>query len=863
MYRRTIIALFVSAYLLCAQNTARLLVTVMDPSGAVIPRATVELTSASSPHLTAVTDDAGQASLTSLNSGRVKIRVTAQGFGIHDQTLSLKPGENRWQTRLPIAERKDEVSVEVDKREDMTERNGSAFTTTLTPAQIDQLPDDPDEMEQVLKNMAGPGATLRVDGFVGGRLPHKSQIASVRFRQSVYSAEDHDLGMHIIEVTTKPGLGGWHGSATFGYGGEALNARNFFAPSREPEQNRRVDLSLSGPLRRNKTSASLSFDRNFSYDSKTTVGVAPQGGFADLVRLPFDMTRFQSRLQNSWHKSQIMRGEFQYSSTSRSNIGNFDLPERLFSNGQDLNVTRFSNSGSVSEHVLNELSFQAQWITNTASSASKDPATVVPGAFSAGGAGFDSRRESRETELKDDVSFNVKRNSLRMGLQLNSGRYHERDATNANGMFTFASLGDYLAGRPLIYMQRQGNVPVNYDLYDFGGYVHDDIRVSKKFSLSAGLRWEAQTRVADRVHLAPRVGFAWSPFKRAKTTFRGGGGIYYQWFGSDVFGQTLRVNGVNQSDLVITSPGYPNPFLGGTLANQLPPSVYRRDPLINIPYVMRSSVGLQQEVGMLMVNVNAALEHGLNLLWARNLNAPIPGAGRPDQLAGNIFDVQSGASMLRKTLFFGVSSKPGGKSPMRMLWFVNYILSSTSDEVTSGVQPPSNSFNLRADRGPSLLDTRHRFFAMWSGSLKKGFQLGSFFRANSASPYNITSGFDNNGDTVINDRPAGVGRNSARGSVQWDMSARLSWTKGIGKPGNGGGPPTMIMIRQGDGGGDIPTLPGQKPSHYQLQLYAQGYNLFNHGNLQNYVGVLTSPLFGQPTSATAGRRLELGIKFAF
>ena len=46
-------------------------------------------------------------------------------------------------------------------------------------------------------------------------------------------------------------------------------------------------------------------------------------------------------------------------------------------------------------------------------------------------------------------------------------------------------------------------------------------------------------------------------------------------------------------------------------------------------------------------------------------------------------------------------------------------------------------------------------------------------RASSALPYNIITGFDNNGDTVINDRPDGVARNTARGAATWNLNARL------------------------------------------------------------------------------------------
>ena len=62
----------------------------------------------------------------------------------------------------------------------------------LTREQIDALPDDPDEMEAVLKAMAPPGSTIRVDGFTGGKLPPKSQIRSIRLpRMDMFAAQNH------------------------------------------------------------------------------------------------------------------------------------------------------------------------------------------------------------------------------------------------------------------------------------------------------------------------------------------------------------------------------------------------------------------------------------------------------------------------------------------------------------------------------------------------------------------------------------------------------------------------------------------------------------------------------------------------
>ena len=55
-------------------------------------------------------------------------------------------------------------------------------------------------MEKVLKEMAGPGGTIRVDGFRGGKLPPKSQIRSIRFTSSMFAAENHGGGMTFVDI---------------------------------------------------------------------------------------------------------------------------------------------------------------------------------------------------------------------------------------------------------------------------------------------------------------------------------------------------------------------------------------------------------------------------------------------------------------------------------------------------------------------------------------------------------------------------------------------------------------------------------------------------------------------------------------
>ena len=66
--------------------------------------------------------------------------------------------------------------------------------------------------------------------------------------------------------------------------------------------------------------------------------------------------------------------------------------------------------------------------------------------------------------------------------------------------------------------------------------------------------------------------------------------------------------------------------------------------------------------------------------------------------------------------------------------------------------------------------------------------MAIFTQGSSAPPYNLITGFDINGDTLINDRPHGVTRNIARGAAQWNVNLRLSKTFNFGPQSTSDGP---------------------------------------------------------------------------
>jgi hypothetical protein len=145
--------------------------------------------------------------------------------------------------------------------------------------------------------------------------------------------------------------------------------------------------------------------------------------------------------------------------------------------------------------------------------------------------------------------------------------------------------------------------------------------------------------------------------------------------------------------------------------------------------------------------------------------------------------------------------------------------------------------------------------------------------AQTAAPYNITTGLDNNQDGIVNDRPDGVTRNSARGASRFDMSVRLSRSLTFGpKRGTPAGPGRTVGLAQGPGGpggrggaggGRGPDAFGGATQRFTAELWISASNVFNHVNYLTFVGNQRSPLYGQPTSASQPRRFETGLNFRF
>ena len=73
--------------------------------------------------------------------------------------------------------------------------------------------------------------------------------------------------MVFVDIATQPGIGPLRGSMDFLFRDDSLNARNAFQPTKGPEQTQQYTFNLSGTLRKERTSFSLSAGGASLYDS--------------------------------------------------------------------------------------------------------------------------------------------------------------------------------------------------------------------------------------------------------------------------------------------------------------------------------------------------------------------------------------------------------------------------------------------------------------------------------------------------------------------------------------------------------------------------------------------------------------------
>ena len=869
-----------------AVNQAQLRVVVLDQSGAGIPGASVTVTTPGGTPVKVDADQRGLASLAALPAGTAQLHVELRGFLPHDAPVTLRRGPNNQTVTLNIEGFQEQVVVD----EAATQATGSAETSkVLDQNQIDQLPDDPDELQALLEQMAGGvGATFRVNGFTGGRLPNREDIRQIRFRTNSFAADNHDAGRVQIEIITRPNVRTWNGNMNANFRNDAFNARDAFAATKTPQNIARAGGGIRGPIVAGKTSLRLNVDRNQTNNAGNVVALNLDGSrFIGFVGSPTRTTGTTIGVEHALTNAQTLRLEYQWRQSSSLNggVGGFNLPDRANNRHNDNGEARIQVQGLIGRSTLNEFHLEFTHAGSDVASVSKAASVNVLDAFNAGGAGVNSSSNTRTFEAADNLDFTIgRKHAMRVGFLLFGGRYRNFDARNAAGTFTFSSLEAYNAGTPLQFTQRIGEVDTDFTAYQGAVYWQDDYRMTRTFTISLGVRQETQSLIDDKLNVMPRLGLTYSP-RNSKTIVRGGYGLFYDWYESNLYDQTLRVNGIAQRDLRVNCPGYPDPFalspdgacragLGAGVAMIQPGGRIQASPNLRMPYVHQASVSIERPITTnLRATVGYQTLRGRNEMRSRDINTPDPITGlRPEPAIGSVTQFESTGRSVRDSLNVNI----GYAIPQRQMNIgMNYTLAQYKNHADNPTQLPVNSYDPDGEWGPSSQDIRHRVQTNLFLPPVLGLRVslnGLVYQ--SAAPYNVTTGQDDNHDLVINDRPldtAGkvIGRNSARGSARWgDLGMRLTRgfsfgllpVNGVARGGDGA---AASLAQQGGRGGGGGRGPQQGAWRFNLELFAQADNVLNRVNFTNYAGTMTSRLFGQPTASSQARRVQVGLQFRF
>jgi len=856
---------------------ARVIVTVVDPSGAVIPDATVTLVGVDEATKAVViapvkTSDKGIATLENVAPGRYAIQAAFPGFELGLlKDVRVRSGDNKHVVVLPIQKMQSEVTVGRDAQNVSSDRR-STFGTALTREQIEALSDDPAEMQQQLQDMAGPNAILRVDSFEGSQLPPKSQIKAIHITRDAFAAENHSAGGLFIDIITQPGVGPVRGGGNIRLRDGSMSARSPLTTTKGPERMQNYQGFFGGSLLKQKSSFSLSVNGSTSFDTPNGFvyipGVGPRSEPL-AIRRPNDSMGVFGLIDYALTRDQTLRVNVQRSSfTSKNNgIGGNDDIERAYSTENASTFVRIQEAGPLGRRFFTNTRLQVGRTTSDSSSVVEAPTFRITDARTTGGAQVSGGRHATTFNLQSDLDYVRGIQSVRAGLNVDGGSYRSNDSSNYLGTYLFESPAAFELGRPTSYTRRIGDPNIAYRNVQAGLYVQDDIRVRKNLTLSPGLRYEVQTHLRDYNNVGPRFGMTWSPFKKGKTSLRASFGMFYDWLNANTYEQTLRVDGFRQRELNIANPPFPNP---GNIGSITATNRYLLSGDLPMVRNTRVSAGIDQTFSPL-VRISATYAHtqGSGLLRGENLNAPIDGL-RPDPAFVNIVEVVADAASRQHTLNVNASVSLAPPAPpmtgprwnwKRTSFNVNYSTGRVENNTDGAFSLPfSGTPGGEWGQIPGEI-RRHRFNMGINSSVLKNLNANLNFNASTGTPYSITTGRDGNADLVYNDRPAGIGRNTQWTPGQWTVNGNFFYTLAIGKRTvqNPGGI-TGITIR--DGVANVMTG-GPAPPRYRIGIAANIQNLTNHTNYTGYTGTMTSPFFLQPQNVLNTRKVDISLNFSF
>src|SRR5580704_15615841 len=356
---------------LYAQGVGTIKVTVKDPSAAVVPGAVFHVTGSGQTR-DDKTDGSGQDTV-SLPAGQYTVRITAPGFVTTTQNVTVTSGQaSPLDIALDIVSQAAQVDVTAGTVGTVSvDPSQNAGAIVLTEADLDALPDDPDDLEAQLTAMAGPaagpnGPQIFIDGFSGGQMPPKSSIREIRINSNPFASEFDSPGFGRIQIFTKPGTDAYHASGFFIFGDHDLDTRDPFVVGPYPQyNNKQYEAALSGPLGKKLSWFLTITDRNFNTAqliNGETLGPAPTfapTAYISTFATPSQNWMLNPRIDYAINSNNTLVLRYQRSTGhNESGVGGIALPtQEVFGNTRN-NTLQATETMVIGTKSVNEVLFQ-------------------------------------------------------------------------------------------------------------------------------------------------------------------------------------------------------------------------------------------------------------------------------------------------------------------------------------------------------------------------------------------------------------------------------------------------------------------------------------------------------------------------
>ena len=500
--------------------------------------------------------------------------------------------------------------------------------------------------------------------------------------------------------------------------------------------------------------------------------------------------------------------------------------------------------------------------------------------------------DSSEWQLVDNLSWARGRHDLKAGVLVSRARSSADLPFLPHGFYAFPSDVPFDPVDPATYPVRfnifEGPTTWNYPRWSLGAFVQDGWRAASRLTVNVGVRYDIDfgySALNDHVrtdqglsrfhvdanNVAPRVGFAWTPFDTAgRTLLRGGVGMFFDETHGELSTLLLQLGMLSERssfllannaglnpycprDLPCTGPVLMNAarqlrlFLATALReNRTPdlsllprPSVVTPDldPHLQVPFTIQTTAGIVRALrGGVVISADFVLARGLDQYSDRDVNIDYDAAlqnivVRPNQAYASINRYENQGEYTYRALQLQLQLPPA----QGRFVHVAYTLSKNDGNTNTALRGlildgiAVNPFDLEEDRGPSYNDVRHNLSISGAITLPFEIQVSGILNARSGLPWTVST-INQLDDDPFADRPEP--RNSRRGDSFTSLDLRVA---------------KHIHV-----GGDR-----------RVSIFAEVYNSANAVNLTGYVGAMESSQFEEPARALEPRRVQLGFRIDF